>query len=123
MALNQLSLVDSERGLDALHEVLALHDVANTAITRQQVAGVTGVSSRRVPGRTGRTVALGVEVTVEFDETHFVGGGVFLMASVLERFLGLYASINAFSQLVARSRQREGVVKRWPPRSGERSLL
>jgi len=123
LALNHLSLVDSERGLDALREVLALHDVAGTAVTRHQVAGVTGVSSRRVPGRTGRAVALGVEVTVEFDETHFVGGGVFLMASVLERFLGLYASVNAFSQLVAKTRQREGVVKRWPPRSGEQSLL
>jgi type VI secretion system protein ImpG len=123
LALNHLSLVDSERGLDAIREVLALHDLADTAVTRQQVAGVTGVSSRRVAGRTGRTVALGVEVTVEFDEAHFVGGGVFLMASVLERFLGLYASVNTFSQLVATSRQREGVVKRWPPRSGERSLL
>jgi type VI secretion system protein ImpG len=123
LALNHLSLVDSERGLDALREVLTLHDVAGTAVSRQQVAGISRVSSRRVPGRTGRAVTLGVEVTVEFDEAHFVGGGLFLMASVLERFLGLHASVNAFSQLVATTRQREGVVKRWPPRSGERSLL
>jgi type VI secretion system protein ImpG len=123
LALNHLSLVDTGRGLDALREVLTLHDVADTAVTRRQIAGVTGVSSRRVPGRVGRALALGVEVTIEFDETHFAGGGVFLMASVLERFLGLYASVNAFSQLVARSRQREGVMKRWPPRSGERILL
>jgi type VI secretion system protein ImpG len=123
LALNHLSLVDSERGLDALREVLAIHDVADTAVTRQQIAGISAVSNRRVPGRTGRAVALGVEVTVEFDEAHFVGGGIFLMASVLERFLGLHASVNAFSQLVATTRQREGVVKRWPPRSGERSLL
>jgi type VI secretion system protein ImpG len=123
LALNHLSLVDSERGLEAIREVLALHDLADTTVTRQQIAGVTRVSSRLVPGRTKGAVALGVEVTIEFDETHFVGGGVFLLASVLERFLGLYASVNTFSQLVAKSAQREGVIKRWPPRSGERSLL
>ena len=123
LALNHLSLVDSDRGLDAIREVLTLHDLADTAVTRQQIAGITGISNRRVPGRTGRAFALGVEVTVEFDETQFVGGGVFLLASVLERFLGLYATVNAFSQLVAKTRRREGVLKRWPPRSGERSLL
>src|SRR5256884_9689221 len=30
-----------------------------------------------------------------------VGSGVFLFASVLEKFLGLYVSLNAFSQLIA----------------------
>ena len=46
-----------------------------------------------------------------------------VLASVLERFLGLYVSINSFSQLVARTRQREGILRRWPPRAGERTLL
>jgi type VI secretion system protein ImpG len=123
LALNHLSLVDSARGLDALRGVLSLCDFADSSVTRQQIAGITRVSSRRVPGRTGRALTMGVEVTVEFDESHFVGGGVFLMASVLERFLGLYASINSFSQLVAQIPQREGVSKRWPPRSGRRTLL
>jgi type VI secretion system protein ImpG len=123
LALNHLSLVDSARGLDALREVLALCDFAESSVTRQQIAGITHVSSRRVPGRTGRALTMGVEVTVEFDESRFVGGGAFLMASVLEWFLGLYASINSFSQLVAQIPQREGVLKRWPPRSGRRTLL
>ena len=48
---------------------------------------------------------------------------LFLMASVLERFLGLYVSINSFVRLVARSTRREGVLKRWPPRSGDKTLL
>jgi type VI secretion system protein ImpG len=40
---------------------------------------------------------------------------------VLERFLGLYAAINSFSQLTARTRQ--GELKRWPPRAAEEALL
>lgn len=127
LSLNHLSLADGDEGLDALRELLMIYDFADSAATRQQITGITGVSSRRVTGRTGRTiggaVSVGVEVDVEFDETHFVGGGVFLMASVLERFLGLYASINSFTRLVARTRQREGVLKQWPPRAGERTLL
>jgi type VI secretion system protein ImpG len=127
LSLNHLSLHDSEQGLDALRETLTLYDFADSAVTRQQIAGITSVGSRRAPGRTGRrigsAVCLGVEVAIEFDESKYVGGGAFLMASVLERFLGLYVSVNSFTQLVAKTRQREGVMRRWPPRAGERSLL
>ena len=47
----------------------------------------------------------------------------FQAVRLLERFLGLYVSINSFCQLVARTKQREGILKRWPPRAGERTLL
>jgi len=127
LSLNHLSLVDSEEGLHALQELLLILNFADTAASRQQIAGITKVSSRRVPVRTGRrigsAVCLGTEVELEFDETHYVGGGAFLMASVLERFLGLYTSINSFTRLVARIRQREGILKQWPPRAGEKNLL
>jgi len=62
-------------------------------------------------------------VDIEFDEEQFVGGGTYLFASVIERFLGLYVSLNSFSQLAARSRQRKEVVWEWPPRAGQRLLL
>jgi type VI secretion system protein ImpG len=127
LALNHLSLADQDAGLDALREILTVYDFADSAVTRQQIAGITGVSYRRTTGRTGRrignVVCLGVEVTLEFDETQYVGSSAFLLASVLERFLGLYASINSFTQLVAKTRQREGILRRWPPRAGERTLL
>lgn len=127
MALNHLSLAGTEQGLDALREILTIYDFADSAATRQLIAGIAGVSSRRVAGRTGRrpgnAVCMGVEIALEFDEANYVGSGAFLLASVLERFLGMYTSINSFSQLVATSRQREGILKRWPPRAGDRSLL
>jgi len=37
----------------------------------------------------------------------FGGGGVYLFDSVLEHFLGLYVSMNSFSQLIARTAQRK----------------
>jgi len=52
-----------------------------------------------------------------------VGSGAFLLASVLERFFALYASVNSFSQLVIKSSQREGEWRRWAPAAGEQAVL
>src|SRR5262249_397261 len=65
----------------------------------------------------------GVEVTVHFDEKKFAGSGLFLFASVLERFLALYCTVNSFSKLVATVEGKKGELRRWPPRMGEKVLL
>jgi type VI secretion system protein ImpG len=125
LSLNYLSIC--EGGREALQEILKLYDSADSAVIRQQIAGITEVSSRRVVGRPGSMswngFCRGTEVTIQFDEEKYVGSGVFLFASVLEKFLGLYASLNSFVQLIATSQQREEPLKRWPPRAGEQVLL
>ena len=129
LSLNYLSLSDSEDGLDALKEILRLYDYSDSQMDAQQasvnrllVEGLAGLSSRQVVGRIGPAAtggfASGVEVTVTFDEKSYVGTGVLLVASVLERFLGQYVSINSFTQLVAKTVQGEEVLKKWPPRVG-----
>ena len=125
LSLNYLSL--SEGGRDTLREILKLYDFADTSVVRQQIEGIIDVKSRRVVGRPASMAwnghCRGIEVAIEFDESKYVGSGVFLFASVLEKFLGLYASLNSFSQLIATSSQREEPLKRWPPRAGEQILL
>jgi type VI secretion system protein ImpG len=129
LSLNPISIVssDGEARPDAIREILLLYDFMDSSATRKQISGISDISSRRVVRQTGSRIGTGfvrgVETTVEFDEEQYVGSGLFLFASVLERFLGLYASVNSFNQLVARSRQREGEMKRWPPRAGEQILL
>src|SRR3954466_15878179 len=70
LSLNHLSLTDQDSGLDALREILMVHDFADSAVRRQHVDGICGLSHRRTTGRTGRrvgnVVCRGVEVTVEF---------------------------------------------------------
>jgi type VI secretion system protein ImpG len=125
LALNYLSIC--EGGKEALQEILRLYDFWDSAAIQQQIAGIAEVRSRRVVGRPPSMgwngFCRGIEITIEFDEEKYVGSGVFLFASVLERFLGLYSSLNSFSQLVALSRQREEPLKRWPPRAGDQILL
>lgn len=121
LSLNYLSLV--EGGEEALKEILTLCDFEGSPATRQQISGITSLHSRQVTRRIGSAMCRGVEVTIEFDEDKYVGSCLYLFASVLERFLGEYVSLNSFVQLVAKSVQRKEIVKRWPPRNGERVLL
>jgi len=126
--LNYLSLVNGENGKpDALREILGLYNFRDEAATRNQIFGIKSVTSKRVVRRIGRRVGAGfvqgIETTINFDEEQFVGSGLFLFASVLERFLATYASMNSFNQLVVETEQREGEVKRWEPRTGEQVLL
>jgi type VI secretion system protein ImpG len=124
LSLNYLSIAD---GPQALQEILKLYDFSGSSVVQQQIGGLVSLSSRRIVARPGSMpwngFCRGVEVTIELDEDDFVGSGVFLFASVLERFLGLYTSINSFVQLVAFTRQREEALHRWPPRAGDQILL
>jgi type VI secretion system protein ImpG len=125
LSLNHLSLADEHEGAHALREILRLYDFADSAETQSMIEGVLSVRTRRVVGRAGGLrggVCRGLEVTIDFDESRFVGSGLYLFASVLERFLGLYASVNSFSKLVATTK-KGGEPWRWPPRAGETVLL
>jgi type VI secretion system protein ImpG len=141
LAVNHLSLSDESSSsspaagrdpsvapaLDALREILKLYDFVDSPVTRQRIAGLIGLRTRRSVRRIGKGVnagfARGTEAELLFDPDMYAGSSVFLFASVLESFLGLYASLNSFTQVVARVRLREGVLKRWPPRAGELRLL
>ncbi len=125
--LNYLSIVNSENGTpEALQELLQLYNFDDSSVIRKQILGITRIESRKVVrqigGRIGAGFVRGLETTLTFDEEQSVGSGLFLFASVLERFLGLYSSINSFNQLVIRTEQREEIVRRFAPRAGEQEL-
>lgn len=132
LALNHLSLTqqpgeDPDRALHALQEILKLYDFTDSPVTRQRIAGLVKMSSRRTVRRVGSGrdsgFARGTEVALTFDPSQYTGAGYFVFATVLEAFLGLYCSINSFTQTVVRVTRRDGVFKRWPPRAGEKRLL
>lgn len=122
LSLNHLSLVDGDDQADALREILALYDYKESAQTRKVIGGVRGIQGRRVVGRVGGgTICRGVEVEVEFDEKEYSANELFLFATVIERFLGLYCTVNSFTRMVARVKR--GELRRWPPRVGEKVLV
>ena len=125
LSLNYLSLVSD--GKEALQEILKLYNFSDDPAIDKQIAGIATLTSSRefgpVESEDGIAFVRGTRVDIQFDEEQFTGGGVYLFASVIERFLGLYASMNSFSQLVARTQQRKEPVREWPARAGEQILL
>jgi type VI secretion system protein ImpG len=125
LSLNHLSVV--EEGLEALREILKLYDFSGNPTVAQQIAGLRGVRSRpkvaRMDSEHGLVFSTGLHVDLQFDEEQYVGSGVYLLASVLERFFGLYCALNSFSQLSVTTLQRKGVLREWDPRTGEQIVL
>ena len=126
LSLNHLSISD---GPEALRELLRLYDHGESPDTERQVLGIVNVQSEavhaRVPGLSrsgGLAMARGRRIELELDEDNFAGDGAWLFASVLERFFALYASLNSFTQLTVRTRQRRRPLGDWAPRAGCRAL-
>lgn len=124
LSLNHLSVSGAE-GADALREILALHDLRGVPETRAALEAVRTVASRRATARLAEsgTMCRGLDVELELDGRIIDAGTAYLFASVVERFLGLYASINAFTRLGVRLHGRGELNHRWPARAGDRPLL
>jgi type VI secretion system protein ImpG len=125
LSLNYLSLV--EQGREALQEILRLYDVGRTAYSQNVIQSITRIQSRphfaRLISEQGVSFARGLRIDMEIDEEQFTGGGVFLFASVLERFFAMSASLNSFTQLAVATPQRKGALHEWEPRSGRKLLV
>lgn len=134
LSLNYLSIGDTsadgtgDEAVAALRELLLLHASHANPQTGdgvlQQIQGITGIRTERIAAcPTGMSgPCRGMQVRVTFNPQNYRGASILLLASVLERFFGRYASINSFTQLVALSPQGEE-MKRWPPRAGDQPLL
>jgi type VI secretion system protein ImpG len=140
LTLNYLSLTDertrtaggpdantSTPSAESFREILKLYNYAGTAFTEKQIAGILKMQGSRqfarVFSENGIAFVRGTRVEMELDEEQFVGGGALLFSMVVERFLALYASMNSFTQLQVRSRQRKEPLREWPPRAGQKILL
>ncbi len=124
LSLNYLSLVGE--GKESLQEILRLYDIGRTAYSQNVIQSILRIDSRphftRLISEQGVCFARGLRIEMELDEDQFTGGGAFLFAGVLERFFGLSASLNSFTQLSVRTPQRKGTLHEWQPRSGRKLL-
>lgn len=120
LSLNYLSL--SGQGVDAIREVLALHDLTRSNTNARQINGIVAISHRattaRMRGNPFPIFARGTEIRVTVDETHYAGIGLFTFAQILDRFFGLYVHTNSFTQLVMVSSDSGQELMKCPPRNG-----
>lgn len=127
LSLNHLSLLDGDEGVRHLRELLKLYDLRASPETAGVIEGVAGISARpgaaRAPQPGPAALCRGVEMELALAMQRFSGTSALLFAGVLERFLALHATVNAFTRLTLRDAETGRMLKRWPARAGERLLL
>ncbi len=120
LTLNHLSLVEGERALDALREMLQLHNPGDEPAARRQIDGLTRLDCERIVARVGedawRGWRNGLGVRVHLDPQHFIGSSAVLFSGVLAQFFSLYASANRFVRTTLVQADKE--IKTWQPPAG-----
>lgn len=136
LSLGHLSITGGADGAAVLKEVLRLYDYRDTADTRVAINALTavfseaGVARAPEPPRTGKASARrtppafcrGLDILLEMDPRAWNVSGLYLLASVLERFFALNATINSFTRTKVKLRGGSETVASWPARSGTREL-
>jgi type VI secretion system protein ImpG len=120
LTLNHLSLVEGPQALDALKEILHLHNLRDETSALRQIEGLLQLNCERVIGHVGadawRGWRNGLEVQLQLDPQHFVGSSAVLFSAVLAQFFSLYATANRFVRTVLMQSDKE--VKAWQPQAG-----
>ncbi len=127
LTLNYLSLLDEDdSGATAFRGLLALYVHAAPAGTRHQINGLKSASVSSAIDRAPRDGPIafirGLDVRLEFDESRFEGASPFILASVIDRFLPRYVSINSFTRTHMYTAE-EGDIAPWPIRPGTRGII
>lgn len=121
MSLNYVSLMslDHFRELLRVYDFQSEHDAQHAIAHQRMLDGILSIETSFGDRMVRGSVVRGVQVRLELDEDHFAGeGDAYVFSTIVDRFLGLYATINAFSQLTVRF-SRSGHVFEFPPRWGE----
>jgi type VI secretion system protein ImpG len=124
LTLNPLSLCDC--GVEALQDMLRLHDLPRSARNERIVAALRGIGSERDTAWRHDPAPLlvrGTVVQLSLDEDAFAGTGLRLFAQVLERFFPLYVHAHSFTRLRIASARDGRRLYRGEACPGERPLL
>ncbi len=121
MSLNYVSLTDIEhlRELLRIYDFLSEHDAQEALARQRMLDGIVEIKSRFSQRIVRGAPLRGVQIDVRLNEEHFAGeGDAYLFGRVLDRFFGLYVTLNGFSQLTLHF-ERTGQIYRFKPRWGE----
>ena len=122
LLLNHLSIFDNDGA--ALKDILALYAFRDAPETKQLVDAIIKVEARASTARLGSGgMVPGTDIRIEFDPAAIDRPSAFLFGSVLDRFCGLYTSVNSFTRLTVAIKGQSKPVAMWRARAAERPLL
>ncbi|MDR5837102.1 type VI secretion system baseplate subunit TssF [Caballeronia sp. LZ034LL] len=124
-ALNFLSLADAAnlRALLSLYVFSERQEQGHEAANRRRIAGIKELEAKSEVRLVGRNMLRGQCIRMRCDTEHFAGpGDLYVFGSVIDRFLGAYASMNTYTRFELED-IFSGEVFRWTPRLGQQALL
>jgi type VI secretion system protein ImpG len=125
LSLNYVSLgdVDALRVVLSAYNFRAFHDRQAEREQRLRLEGIVETRASTVDRLHRGMPVRGLRTELTLRESKFAGEGeMYLFATVLNQFFSLYASINAFHQLVVRGADM-GEIYEWPPTTGQQPIL
>lgn len=115
LAPNYLSLLDAE----ILRGSLALYDWTDDELNKRRIDAITDVQHRPLQKLVKGGLQRGVEIEVTLDGNQFAGDGdIDLFGTMLNRFFGLYSTVNLYTRLVMVV-QPTGKRTTWPDTKSE----
>jgi len=125
LSLNYVSLGKPEnlRALLELYIFPENRDRTTVIANQKRIAGIHDIEVKASNRLVSGIMMRGQEIGVKLSQDHFASqGDLFLFGCVLDHFLGVYASINTFTQFNVEEVQK-GDRYKWPARIGDRFLI
>jgi len=124
LSLNFLSLATAEnlRALLELYVFSESRDRPTVLANQKRINGIENVNATQKDRIVSGAVVRGQEIDLKMRQDHFASpGDLFLFGSVLDHFLGAYATINTYTRLGIHE-SIKGETYLWPPRLGDHTL-
>jgi len=125
LSLNYVSLAraDNLRALLKLYLFPETRDRTSLLANEKRIAGIEKVEAKGSNRLVSGIMMRGQEISLRLRQDHFASlGDLFLFGSMLDYFLGVYASMNTYTRLQAEEVQT-GERYQWPARVGDRFLI
>lgn len=125
ISLNFLSLADAAnlKMLLGLYVFSERQDHGREIANRHRIAGIESLGAEPEARLIGHRMLSGQRLRMVCRSSHFASlGGLYLFGCMIERFLGDYAAINAYTRLELKDNDT-GALFEWPARLGRQCLL
>jgi type VI secretion system protein ImpG len=125
MSLNYVSLVNVRalRVVLSTYNFQAYYDRQAARAHELRLEGIENISAKPIDRIFKGVPIRGLRLQMDMKGSRFAGEGeLYLLASVLNEFFALYATINSFHELEVRNVER-GEVYQWPARIGQQPIL
>ena len=125
LSLNYISIsnADNFQQILNLYNLESVRDRSVFLANQKRIHGIRALSSTPSDRLVQGVLMRGRKLELEIKSENFSGtGDMFLFCSILDYFLGIYASLNSFTHLIAFDLST-GEKFKWPARIGEKFLI